>query len=142
MAQDDKPSHKIQPLKATALLDVCFLLLIFFLVTASFSPDEGILVMPMIGQTTSGDSPPVVGPEIHLQSAGSRRVQILIKGEVAPLSGFGELYRRLVRLNQSVYGPASPATIHAESEVSWQSVLDAVNQAKAARFEPRLARPL
>ena len=139
-----KRSSKVQDLNLTSMMDVCFLLLTFFLLTLTFTPFEGALGLPLLGAGPPHEHeiPPPVGPHLIMETDGVHGVKMHFIGDEAPFTGFAELYDRLVRLNESVYGPGSPLLIRPHAQVSWKHVVDALNQAKRADFNAQLVQPL
>ena len=135
------PAHRIRSLNLTSMLDVCFFLLIFFLVTASFVRPEGHLGLPLIG-VDDGQEIPVTGPILSMQDAENEQVTMKLLGDSQPIAGFAELYDRLARLKQNVYGPGQAMQIRPDRSVAWQHVVNALNQARRAEFEAALEWPL
>ena len=133
--------HKLRKMNLASMMDVCFLLLMFFLLTSSFTPDEGVLAQPMIGINDGSPPPMEVGPEVILKNNGVGGVEILVLGDIRPIGGFRELYDRLLRLKQDVYIGNSPLLIDARSDVAWDHVINALTQARRAKFAPRIGRP-
>lgn len=127
------------------MIDVIFNLLIYFVVTASFSVEEGVLTLKLpqgSGAPEQSLAPPDQPLEITLRSAQARigpGVAIVLQNQ--PFRGdFGELAAQLTSMQFNDHNPAglykadNPVLIRPEGEVRWQYVVDAFNAAVAARY--------
>lgn len=129
-------------LNLTSMIDVIFQLLIYFVVTASFTQDEGILAakMPQREGSSQEDIPPQE-LVIVLQAAGTEYM-LSIEGAPNPrVQHFTALRRRLEGMQYNpergrtgTVKPDDPVKIRPEGKVRWQHVVNAFNAAIAARY--------
>ncbi|QNN22780.1 biopolymer transporter ExbD [Planctomycetales bacterium ZRK34] len=138
-------SKRMKQLNLTSMLDVCFLLLIFFVLTASFDLGEGILPteLPHDGLSANANptTPPPMPLNIALRSLGGDDVSIQVSGMTAAPADFHELYAVLA---DHRYDPATnptapymeedPITITPDRTVRWAHVVNAFNAARRARY--------
>jgi len=132
-----KPRRRPRQSSLTSMIDVTFLLLLFFLLTFTFRDAEGVLPHSMLGE--GGDGPDVmidVLPiRIRLKAVGRARESVLY--EVGPMTtvarGPSELYRTLAGLRSKVSGE-TPVIIHPHGSVRWEYAVEACNQARRATF--------
>ena len=129
-------------LNLTAMIDVIFLLLVYFVVTASFAVGEGVITakLPRGGSRATTDKPPQRPLNILLRSAGTSGVSISIEG-VQRARNFTELIAMLEglqydpkRLRAGAYKPDNPVIIKPDGKVRWQHVVNGFNAAIAARY--------
>jgi biopolymer transport protein ExbD len=124
-------------LNLTAMIDVVFQLLIYFVVTASFSQGEGVLKarLPGEGQGSAlGPPPPSAQLTVRVASTGTYAYRLAIEpGGLTP-SSFHELADTLERL-KGVYGPDTPVIIQPDRALRWQHVVSAFNAAVRARYD-------
>jgi|GEM_PF-191481 len=137
-----KPAMQLQ---MTSMIDVIFLLLIYFVVTAAFVEDEGVLTskLPEKGQSE------VSAPTIELSSEltiellavleDPQAVKIMADGRQAV--GFTELYQTLAGLQDDpaagragLFAVDDPVRIQPERGVRWQHVVNALNAAVRAGY--------
>lgn len=136
---------KVSQLNLTSMLDVCFQLLIFFILTASFAVGEGILPADLpSGQASkpNPDDPPEQPINIRLKSLGGQDVTIQIDGLAEPPRNFEELFKQLNTWRYDAssnptgpYAPDNPIIIHPESSVIWGHVVNTFNAAIRAKFQ-------
>ena len=136
------PPARMQ-LNLTAMIDVIFQLLIYFVITASFAVGEGVLLakLPKGGSTPAPDLRPPDRPlKIVLTSASMSAVRIALDGTHS-VANFSELIQTLDSLQydpdrgrQGVYKPDNPIIIAPDGQVRWQHVVNAFNAAIAARY--------
>ncbi len=134
----------VSQLNLTSMMDVCFQLLIFFIVTASFAVGEGILPAELPagqGKKSSETEPPEQPVTILLRSLGGQDVAVEILGNSTPLGkNFNELYAVLWQLqNRSdnpngPYTPEDPIIIKPDGSVAWGHVVNAFNAAIRAKY--------
>jgi len=138
-----RPDHRARRrrlrLNFTSMIDVVFLLLIYFIVTASFQVDEGILTanLPAV------DPPPGPPPKILniLLVSGGADCQIAIEGLDRQPQNFRHLATMLEQLQDDpsrgrdgLYRPDNPVVIKPDGPVRWQHVVDAFNATVKARY--------
>lgn len=138
-----RPIGRMGELNLTSMLDVIFLLLIFFVLTASFALGEGILPADMPrgeSESESDELPPTQPIEITLRSLGGYDVSIQLAGDPSPPETFNELYQKLSGLQRTEadpgrpFGADDPVIIRADSEVRWAHMVSAFNAAVRARY--------
>ena len=125
--EEDEPELDI-----SSLIDVCFLLLIYFMVTATIQPRESDLGMTLPSQSPS-DTPPEISPMlIEVQDDGSI---IVNKEETLDLAASGAR-RNLPLLEQrlQIYKDGAAAAgedplvqVAVRGEAPQQSVIDVLN---------------
>ncbi len=131
-------------LNLTAMIDVVFLLLIYFVLTANFSVGEGVILakLPQGGGTPKESIKPPDRPlNINLTSASLAGVRISIEGAPS-VNTFSDLIRVLIGLQDDpergrttgAYRPDNPVIIRPDGRVRWQHVVNAFNAAIAARY--------
>lgn len=148
-AQHDAPARRsakagVRELKLTSMLDVCFLLLIFFVLTANFSMGEGILPADLPGDTPITDVTVEIPPQplaIALHSLGDDQVSIQLAGPNESIASIDEL-RRVLRDRQlspsnpgGIYSDADPVVIQPDATVSWSHVVGVYDAAYSAAYE-------
>jgi biopolymer transport protein ExbD len=125
----------------TPLIDVMFLLLLFFLLTTTFRTDEGVIpgTLPKLSGPGSASLDPELGLNIYVRPLGeanaSAAYEVGNSGEV--MTDPQQLYVRLASPMPLLDSTRSqvPVTIRARSDVRWQFVLEAFNQATRAKFQ-------
>lgn len=134
-----KPKQ-MEELNLASMLDVCFQLLIFFVLTASFAKGEGYLPADLpagSGSAEKKDELPKQPLDIKIRSLGGVEYS-LTAGSSSP-ANFKELYSFL-ESNQDnekhagIYPPDNPIIIHAGNDVVWTHVINAYNAAVRARY--------
>jgi len=143
-AHADRRGGNLQPLRLTAMLDVCFLLLVFFILTASFAVGEGILPaeMPVGPGPRATPTPDHNIPLIlHLRDLGGDAVLIELAGQRAALADFAELHHALRRLQHRPDNPhgafdaTSPVILQPDATVPWGHTVNAFNAAVRAGYK-------
>ncbi|MFW6059967.1 MAG: ExbD/TolR family protein [Phycisphaeraceae bacterium] len=127
----------------TSMIDVTFLLLIYFIITANFMLDEGVLIARMpqgTGQAAEEtDEPPEQPLEIELIPDPPAGVRIHIAGERG-INTFTDLAQQLQSWQVTpsnpggIYKPDNPVIIKPVGEVRWQHVVNAFNAAIKSRY--------
>jgi len=123
-------------LKLTAMIDVTFLLLLFFLLTFTFRPTEGAI--PGSLARGRGIIPPPPRPEpirISVRPVGRARDGAIYQPRHYPLvirtpRELGEFLLRRAR-----HGTDTPVIIQCSRDVQWQWAVEAFNQAVRAKFK-------
>lgn len=134
---------KIQ-LNFTSMIDVIFLLLIYFVITASFVQDEGVLTANLpkgTGQPTTKIPPKPKRPiKIVLASTGLHGARLSIDS-IGGYATFTELSDQLIQMQYDPsrgltgpYKPDHPVVIKPDGNVRWQHVVNAFNAAVRARY--------
>ncbi|MBB6430569.1 ExbD/TolR family protein [Algisphaera agarilytica] len=136
-------------LNLTSMIDVIFQLLIFFVVTANFMIDEGVLSAKLpqgAGSPTASDELPREKITIRLMSDPSDDALVSIErgpvGSPIRYASFGELAADLDRLRydpdgsrlDGIYEPDNPVLIEPQGTVRWQHVVNAFNAAISAKY--------
>ena len=130
-------------LNLTSMIDVIFLLLIYFVITSNFVINEGVLTAKLpVGtgiEQAAPEKPPDTPMNIDLTSASETAVTISLDNQM--VAGFNALRERLIELQADpdrgrtgFYKPDNPVIIRPAGEVRWQHVVNAFNAAKAARY--------
>lgn len=132
-------------LQLTSMMDVVFQLLIFFILTANFAVDEGILPAdlpqgtPPVPIDVKPPDPPL---KIVLQTVNVDGVSIWVEGSNTITSGdFNELFSRLngwrfdSQTNPNgLYKADNPVVIKPMTDVRWGFVVDTFNAAVRAKY--------
>jgi biopolymer transport protein ExbD len=153
---EDHPSHEsprskrgLEPanmaLNLTSMIDVIFQLLIYFVITASFTVGEGIITAKLpagTGNSSEQVKPPERPINIILSSAGAYGVRVNVAEypqAPADFNGLAEMLRRLQHNpEKGLNGPYpddNPVLIKPDGAVRWQHVVNAFNAAVAARYK-------
>ena len=121
-------------LKLTSMIDVVFLLLIFFVITASFTVDEGTLLATMPG-TTKGIDPPPPLVRIDLTSADDGITYSLqVNGQrIDNASALADYMNNRVQAGQMAKDDLVQIT--PQGEVRWQHVVNVYNACVNAELE-------
>ncbi|MEM6458994.1 MAG: biopolymer transporter ExbD [Planctomycetota bacterium] len=133
-------------LNLTSMIDVIFQLLIYFVVTASFMIDEGVLTA-MLPQGPGSPAPPDELPQqtIVIELTSSRDDPAVVgiawdprqtTADFAQLAAQLDLERHDPEKGRfgGTYAPDNPIEIQPDGEVRWQHVVDAFNAAIAAEY--------
>lgn len=136
----DLPPAKMQ-LNLTSMIDVIFQLLIYFVITANFTMDEGVLTARLPEEGQASKASPLDEPQtplfITIASAGVADYQIRLEGIPEAPNSFEGLSRLLKELAAGgVFDPEKkPIVIRPDFQVRWQHVVNAFNAAVAARYK-------
>jgi biopolymer transport protein ExbD len=119
-------------LNMASMIDVVFLLLIFFLTTSSFSPVEKDLSaqLPQKGQGTEAESEDIDTVRIRINSADT---SVLLTIDDVPIEGFTQLYEQLKARRQIA---DLPVVIEGKDHVPFDfmaKALDACHRANLRR---------
>ena len=136
----DLPQAKMQ-LNLTSMIDVIFQLLIYFVITANFTMDEGVLTarLPEEGNAPKEEKlePPDPPLFISVASAGIADYRIQLQGFPETPNSFAGLNDLLKSLAVSgTFDPEKkPIVIKPEAQVRWQHVVNAFNAAVGAKYK-------
>ncbi len=138
------PGQEKMELSLTSMIDVIFLLLIYFVITASFMINEGILSAslpqgPAVPQDVVDDKQPVF---IELTPAADD-TQVIINVDGQQFSGFADLYQYLANQLHApelgkpggIYPVDNPMVIRPRGQVRWQHVVATFNALVRAKYE-------
>ena len=131
-----KPEEpKLQP-PLTPMIDVTFLLLLYFLLTSTFRKDEGQIPGTLPATTGQAAEKPLLHKTIKIKIAemGVFRDQVQYTIGSKSLNDPGQLYALLQRRWES-QGEQTPVVIDPSPRVRWKFVVDAYNQAVHAKFK-------
>jgi len=137
-AKRAKPKAKLQP-PMVPMIDVTFQLLIYFMLTTTFSQAEGQIPGSLPKAGTGGVSlKQELKPPIHIQirPVGTFKEGVVYEmiGSHGLMKNGQELYGSLIARKERV-GAGTPVVIKARSDVRWQYVVEAFNQAVQAEFQ-------
>lgn len=131
-------------LNFTSMIDVVFLLLIYFVVTANFAVDEGVLSAKLPaapGLNAATPKPPRRPVRVVVSSAGRFGYRLRIDGINEAPADFPALAQMLALLQydrqRGLRGPYKddhPVIIKPDGAVRWQHVVNAFNAAVSARY--------
>jgi biopolymer transport protein ExbD len=135
-------------LNLTPMMDVMFNLLVFFIVTSSFTLPEGALEARLpksVGVSASAAmAVPVVPIRIYLEAPTAGQVSVIrvstsLKADAASLNlakDFEDLYQLLGDLKKRPgIGEGTPVIIAAKPDVAWDQVVNAYNAAIRAKYK-------
>ena len=132
-------------LNFTSMIDVIFLLLIYFVITANFAIDEGVIsaklpAAPGLSASTA-PKPPQRPLRIVVSSAGQHGYRLHIDGLAQAPTDFVALAGLLTNLQHNPerglrgpYKDDAPVIIKPDGAVRWQHVVNAFNAAVTARY--------
>ena len=132
-------------LNFTAMIDVIFQLLIYFVVTASFTIDEGALTARLPEGTGLAPALPKLPQRpitIRLSPVAGAPAQCHIElvGLIRQVGDFGELAAHLARIQFSgrnpdgAFKPDNPLIIEPGDKLAWQHVVNGLNAAIKAGY--------
>jgi len=154
MTQESDPTYEhhrpdVEPasmkLNFTSMIDVIFLLLIYFVITANFTVDEGVISAKLPAAEGLSASPAPKPPKrplrIVVSSAGRHSYRLRIDGMSQAPVDFVALADMLTRLQHNPerglrgpYKDDAPVIITPDGAVRWQHVVNAFNAAITARY--------
>ena len=136
-----KPKHAVRYTpNVTPLIDVMFLLLLFFLLTTKFRTEEGTLpgTLPASGGGPGVRQTELPNLDVYVYPAGRANEGAVygLGGLTGSIGGAEDLYSRLnARRYSRVELEKMPVIIRPRSDVRWEFVVDAYNQAARAQFK-------
>ena len=132
----------MQP-KMDSFIDVIFLLLIYFVITASFTPGEGIITARLPQGTGKPNplEPPKQPLSIILSSKAFYEADVEVEG-FGGARDFQELQRIMIELQYDPSAgrngnrkPDDPVVIKPAGDVRWEHVVNTFNAAVAAKYK-------
>ncbi|MEE9405021.1 MAG: biopolymer transporter ExbD [Algisphaera sp.] len=131
-------------LNLTSMIDVIFQLLIYFVVTASFMVNEGVLAAKLPQGSAAMENDDELPPEIitlRLTSGDDPSLVAIERGAFV-FASFSELEADLDRQRydpeigqiDGLYPADSPVVIEADGQVRWQHLVAAFNAAVGAKY--------
>ena len=138
-------SNAIGQLNLTSMIDVIFLLLIYFVVTSNFRVNEGVLTATLpqgSGKPQETTKLPPQKIELLLSAGIVDDTQVTIQHGSTTYASFGELRQSLAaqRLDpeagqlNGLYEADNPIIIQPAANVRWQHVVNAFNACMAAKY--------
>lgn len=130
-------------LNLTAMIDVVFLLLVYFIITVNFASDEGVLsgaIPQRTGESQAQDLPrrPI---RVVLQAQGETGCLVRISGQPQVTGDFDQLAALLSESQwrpelgrRGMFKPDHPVVVAPDGPVRWQHVVNAFNAAIRAGF--------
>jgi len=132
-----RPTPKMQP-PMTPMIDVTFLLILFFILVMDFPKAEGFIpgTLPQKIGMASPTEQIIEKITVVLRPVGQDRAGVVyeISGNPSPIPGPTELYGALVDRRESSTTKA-PVIIQPRADVRWEYVVEAFNQAVRAKFQ-------
>ncbi|MBN1941849.1 MAG: biopolymer transporter ExbD [Phycisphaerae bacterium] len=135
--QRAQPAAKMQP-PLTPMIDVTFQLLLYFLLTSTFKPDEGQIPGSLpekgLSAASSDPRPPI---RIILRPRGANREYVLYEVDNLPaIDKQEDLYNMLEsRKKSGAVTIETPVEIRPWSNVRWKHVVGAFNAAVRAKYK-------
>lgn len=121
-------------LDLTPLIDVVFLLLIFFLVTASFSQQDATLVPVQLPQGASGEAAePGERATVYLEADGTYAFDPGRGGDRVTGLDQAAMLRELERLHETA--PERPLYLRGDRNVPYGEVIELLDAARELGFE-------
>jgi len=130
----------VRQLNLTSMLDVTFQLLIFFILTANFAIDEGVLAADLPQGKAAEETPdlPQEPVRITVRAIGLDGAGIIIQnGPPIPEGDFETLYQVLEGMRIDAGGslePDNPIIIMPTRSVEWRHVVSAFNAVVRAKY--------
>ncbi len=127
----------------TPMIDVVFLLLVFFVCTVRFERREEVYKLDLPVRGTSADPLELQDSPVQLR-IGARTgdqcaIEVRADGIVRTATSFDELATLLEQLqrrgNDGLFEPSHPVLVVPAAECEWQDAVDAFNAAVRARYE-------
>ena len=134
----------------TPLIDVMFLLLLFFLLTTKFRQEEGAIpgTLPSNGKSfakeVADEPPPAINITINPVGEGNIDAAYQVSGVEVSVGGADDLFKHLqdrARPYSDTDVAKVPVVIKSRSDVRWGFVVEAFNQASRAKFKTILFAP-
>ena len=124
-------------LNLVPMIDIVFLLLIFFLVGTRFITAEGVLPGRLPRQDAQQTLPVPVPPiQINLAATNGDAPEITIAGRAARPADFEQLATMLAQIQREPgYDDQTPVVLQADEKLAWDHVVNAYNAAVRARYK-------
>ena len=124
-------------LNLVPMIDIVFLLLIFFLVGTRFITAEGVLPGRLPRQDAQQTLPVPVPPiQINLASTDGDAPEITIAGRTARPADFEQLASMLAQIqSEPGYDDQTPVVLQADETLAWDHVVNAYNAAVRAKYK-------
>jgi biopolymer transport protein ExbD len=124
-------------LNLVPMIDIVFLLLIFFLVGTRFITAEGVLPGRLPRQDAEQTLPVPVPPiQISLTSGNGDVPDIAIAGRAARPVNFEQLAAMLAQIQREPgYDDQTPVVLQADEQLAWDHVVNAYNAAVRAKYK-------
>jgi biopolymer transport protein ExbD len=131
--QRGQPPAKLQP-PLTPMIDVTFQLLLYFLLTSTFRPNEGQIpgTLPEKGAGTSEN--PMKPVKVYLRTRGSESDRVQYEVDQIVVDRPEELYKTLMSRRRSGT-EETPVIIKPEASVRWKFVVEVFNAAVRAKYK-------
>ena len=123
----------------TAMIDVTFLLLTYFLLTTTFRQNEGQLPGTLPGPDGGDEFVEKVPVQVRAVGENCQSAVYSLDGENKPLRSPRELVDSL-RARRERTGRDAIVVIQAGRAVRWRHVVEACNQAAAANFQTTISQ--
>ncbi len=126
---------KLQP-ELTPMIDVTFLLLLFFLLTMRFQQAEGQLPadLPRPEAAAVAATVPLEPVRVTLDVDDAGALAIHISQVDVSVETWGQLYAALVQVRDRFDSDEIPIIVAPGPQASWEQALNAYNEARRARF--------
>ena len=129
------PGLRKPELNLTSMIDVVFLLLVFFVVTANFTIDEGTLLAKLPGNSKSGPTPPPpVLVKVDLNSSDDGMTYSTLDDGVAVQSASDLAAYLSNRVQAGKMASDDLVQINPQGVVRWQHVLNVYNACVSAEL--------
>ncbi len=129
-------------LSLTSMIDVIFLLLVYFVVTANFTQDEGVLKANLPGADAPSDAPPPTDEPLRISIDPRGETGYILSLQNQNIQDFTQLTQLLVQYQRDdskkrygMYPKDHPVKIEIGDEVRWQHALAAFNAAAKVGYE-------
>lgn len=121
-------------LPLTPLIDVTFMLLLYFLLTSTFREPEQQLMAPV--PSRGGEQSVLLPIHVTLEPAGPAGESMSCQVGDDELTGdVSDIRQQLYAHAQNLADPEVPVIIHADQDVRWTYVVEVFNAATIAGFE-------
>ena len=119
----------------TAMIDVTFLLLIYFLLSTTFRQAEGQLAGTLPGPPGPDPPPVVLSLQVHAIGDDCQSAVYSLEGDIEPLRSPQELVDALLARRGGQTRGEAIVVVQAGRAVRWRYIVEACNQAARANFQ-------